>query len=93
MLSLSEDAAVVYLLTRHAAMFKLKIKSTDAMSGITVEDGSCWYRAVRQAAQRVLIPIIDRVGAPVDISYKDDSDRFCKNTMDGRSRGRLAAPC
>ena len=40
--------------------------------------GSCRYGTVRQAAERVLVPIVDRVGALVDIRYKDDTDRLAR---------------
>ena len=47
-----EVEAVTYLLTRHAAIFKLKIISTDEIYFETNGDGSCGYRAVWQGAQR-----------------------------------------
>ena len=52
-LQLIEDAAVEYLLKYPPEMFRLKIQSTDAMSIDTNKDGSCGYRAIWQASQRV----------------------------------------
>ena len=43
---LSEDDAVTYLLTRHAAIFKLEIEFTGKMYSDTQGDGSYEYRAV-----------------------------------------------
>ena len=77
-LRLSKDDAFTYLLRRHAAIFKLKTKSTDTMYYETKGDGSCACRAVWQAAQRALVPIVDRVGSPVNIRYKDDTDRLAR---------------
>ena len=56
---LSEDDAVTYLLTRHAAIFKFKINSTDEMHYDTNGDGRCGNIAIGQAAQRAQIPIED----------------------------------
>ena len=46
----------------------------------TKGDCSYGYRAVWQTEQRVSIPIVDRVGAPVDIRYKDDTGRLARIT-------------
>ena len=42
----------------------------------TNEDGICGYRAVWQASQWNLLPIIDRIGAQVDISYAGNNWRL-----------------
>ena len=56
----------------------------------TKGDGSCGYKVVWQATQQALVPIIeDRVDAPVDIRYKDDTDRLARIR---RSSGKLDAP-
>ena len=75
-LRLPKDEAVTYLLARHAAIFKLMIKSTDEMYYEANGDGSCGYRVLLQAAQRALVAIVVRVGAPEDISYKDGTDKL-----------------
>ena len=71
---LPEEAAITYLLALTADNFELKIKSTDILFSATEGDGTCGYRAIWQADQRARIPIGDRVGSPIDISYKVDED-------------------
>ena len=80
LLSMTEDEAVTYLLTRQAAIFKLQIKSHNMMYSDTKGSGSYGYRAVWQAGQRASIPIADRVGAPLDLRYKDNTDRLARIT-------------
>ena len=53
MLRLPENEAVEYLFTRHAAIFKLYIKAADELPNSTKDDGSCGFRAIGQASQRV----------------------------------------
>ena len=53
-LRLSDDAAVTYLLIRHAAIFKLEIKLTDKMYHETKWDGSFGYSLQSRFLVRLL---------------------------------------
>ena len=46
------------------------------MSNAANGDGSCGFRVVWQASQCAFVPILDRVGAAVDISYGDNFERL-----------------
>ena len=69
MLNLPDDAADEYLLTCPGAIFKLKIILTDEM--YNKKKGMA--DVCLERSQRASLPIIDRVGAPVDINYADDN--------------------
>ena len=54
----------------------LHIKSTDILYGSTNGDGSCGFRALRQASKRAGIQIHPRANTPIkDVDYYDKTDR------------------
>ena len=76
-LGTSEDQAVTYLLDIEEKIFQLHIKSTNILYSSTIGDGSCGFRALRQADKRAAIPSHLRATTPIkDLDYNVPNQRL-----------------
>ena len=87
--AITEGEAVTYLLDIPEKVFKLHIKSTDILFSSTIGDGSCGFRALRQASKRAAIPDNRRGNMPITKRKAHHpvrvSSHFARRSANGRS--------
>ena len=75
-MAITEEEAVSYLLAIDENIFQLHIKSTNILYASTIGDGSCGFRALRQASIRAEVPIqLRSVTTIPDVDYTNEPQR------------------
>ena len=77
--AITEKEAVSYLLALDGKILQLHIKSTNILYSSTIGNESCWFRALRQASIRAVVPIYLRSLTPIaDVIYTNETERVAQ---------------
>ena len=92
--TITEEETVTYLLAIPENIFQLHIKSTKILCSSTNGEGSCGFRALRQASTRAGVPVHQRAATPIgNVDYTNKPKRlaqFYAPMLDGSKHQMIA---